>query len=327
MEITTFTGSDRIPVLAWDRDRSIRDWLVEHRGEVEAVLAERGAAILKAVIATPDGLTEISSALQYGVAELSEESSPRSQVSGDIFTSTDYPAAYPIQMHNEYSYGSRWPLRIMFGCLQPAKTGGETPLADMREVFKRLDHGLVHKFVEKKIMYRRNYTPGMGVGWQAAFGTEDRECVESYCASVGIRPIWIGKDTLRTEQVGDAVLTHPRTGESVWFNHAFFFNVRSLEPLSLREFMLGEDEDDLSTNTYYGDGERIEPEVIEELRRVIGACTVVAPWGKGDVMLVDNMLMAHGRTPFSGTRRVVVKMAEVVTRDATTAAAAAKPGS
>jgi hypothetical protein len=39
---------------------------------------------------------------------------------------------------------------------------------------------------------------------------------------------------------------------------------------------------------------------------------VAFPWQKGDILLLDNMLVAHGRAPYAGPRKVVVAMAEPV---------------
>jgi alpha-ketoglutarate-dependent taurine dioxygenase len=35
-------------------------------------------------------------------------------------------------------------------------------------------------------------------------------------------------------------------------------------------------------------------------------------WQKGDLLMVDNMLVAHGRAPFTGPRRILVAMAEKI---------------
>ncbi|MGY4304502.1 alpha-ketoglutarate-dependent taurine dioxygenase [Bradyrhizobium sp. USDA 4369] len=310
----TLEDGTNIPVLEWDRGQGVSAWLSSHRHVVETILVSSGAVLLRAALNRAEDLAEISAALGYRRAEFDEESSPRSRVSGDVFTSTDYPASYPIQMHNEYSYASAWPLRIIFGCLQPAAQGGETPIADMRQVLGLLDPELVDRFRRKKVLYRRNYTSGIGIDWRTAFGTTDREVVESYCARNGIHAIWTAKDGLCTEQIGDAVLIHPVTGDEVWFNHAFFFNVRSLEPKALREFLLQEDESDLSTQTFYGDGSSIGADTIEQIRTAMARCTLAWPWQTGDVLIADNMLMAHGRGAYAGPRRIVVLMANAISR-------------
>ena len=56
--------------------------------------------------------------------------------------------------------------------------------------------------------------------------------------------------------------------------------------------------------------EPIEDEVLDQLRAAYRAATVTFPWQVGDVLLLDNMLVAHGRAPFTGQRRVLVGMAE-----------------
>jgi alpha-ketoglutarate-dependent taurine dioxygenase len=38
---------------------------------------------------------------------------------------------------------------------------------------------------------------------------------------------------------------------------------------------------------------------------------VAFPWQKGDILMVDNMLAAHGREPFTGPRKIMVAMAEL----------------
>ena len=43
-------------------------------------------------------------------------------------------------------------------------------------------------------------------------------------------------------------------------------------------------------------------------RLALRAETVTFPWRRGDVLLLDNMLTAHGRRPFTGDRRVLVAM-------------------
>ena len=107
---------------------------------------------------------------------------------------------------------------------------------------------------------------------------------------------------------------HPVTGESVWFNHIAFWHVSSLEP-QLREAMMALfGEENLAYNTYYGDGTRIEDSIIAEINEAYRQETIAFPWQHGDIMMLDNMLVAHGRSPFVGPRKVLVAMGEAHTR-------------
>ena len=201
-------------------------------------------------------------------------------------------------------------MTIGFYCITAAKQGGETPIADSRKVFHRLDPKLREQFIQQQVMYVRNYGDGLDLPWQKVFQTNNKAVVEAYCRQVGIEVEWKDRHHLRTRQICQAVATHPQTGESVWFNQAHLFHVSNLQP-DVRDRLLAEfDQADLPRNTYYGDGSPIETAVLDEIRQVYQQETVTFPWQNGDILILDNMLAAHGRTPFVGPRRVVVGMAE-----------------
>jgi alpha-ketoglutarate-dependent taurine dioxygenase len=237
-------------------------------------------------------------------------STPRSRVEGKIYTSTEYPAHQTIPQHNEQSYTSEWPLKIWFHCVTASPEGGSTPLSDSRAVYKRIDPRVRARFIDKQVMYVRNYGNGLDVPWQQVFGTDDRVQVERYCARAGILCEWKADGELRTRQVCPAVAQHPRTGEWVWFNQAHLFHVTNLEPVVQEGLLSILDDDELPRNAFYGDGTAIEPAALAEVRAAYQAETHSFAWQAGDVLLVDNMLVAHGRAPFRGPRKVVVAMAE-----------------
>lgn len=161
-------------------------------------------------------------------------------------------------------------------------------------------------------MYVRNFGDGFGLPWQTVFQTEDRRAVEDYCRDHGIQSEWKEDGRLRTRAVRPAAARHPKTGEVTWFNHATIFHVTTLAP-HVRDALLSQfAEADLPSNSYYGGGESIAPEVLEQLRDAYRQETVDFAWQRGDVLMLDNMLVAHGRRPFSGERKIAVGMAEPV---------------
>ncbi|WP_392481081.1 TauD/TfdA family dioxygenase [Nostoc sp. C110] len=242
--------------------------------------------------------------------EYRDRSSPRSPIQGNIYTSTDYPANSSIFLHSELSYAKTWPLKIFFFCIQPAQQGGETPIADTRKLLQRIDGKICDRFSQKGVMYVRNFGDGFGLPWQTVFQTTNPSEVEAFCRSNGIEFEWKEGNRLRTRQVRQAVATHPHTNELVWFNHAAFFHISTLEP-SIRKPLLAEfPESDLPHNTYYGDGSAIEPAVLDEIRSAYQQEMVIFPWQAGDILMLDNMLTAHGRMPFVGARKIAVGMAE-----------------
>jgi alpha-ketoglutarate-dependent taurine dioxygenase len=237
-----------------------------------------------------------------------ERSSPRLQVSGNVYSSTEYPAEGAIFLHCENSYQQTWPLRIFFYCQVAAELGGETPIADTRRILARIDPFVRDKFARKGITYVRNFGTGLGMSWQMAFQTEDRKVVEQYCSEARIEYSWEGGDRLKTKQVRQAIRIHPITGESVWFNHAVFFHVSTLDPATQEVLRGSYSEEELPNNTYYGDGSQIEPRTLDHLRAAYRQEAVCFAWHQGDILMLDNMLAAHGRTPYRGQRRILVGM-------------------
>lgn len=279
----------------------VSGWLETHRALLFRGFGIDSVEAFHAVV----GATSEGELLQYR-----DRSTPRNEVGAGIYVSTVYPAAQAIQLHNEGTYWRRFPGKIFFCCLVAARQGGETPLADVRGVLARLAPRVRDRFRDLGVLYVRNYNDGFGLPWQEVFQTESRGEVEEYCRQQGIAFEWKEGGRLTTRQVRPAIRRHPRSGEEVWFNHAAFFHVSSQEP-AVREAMLADlGEEGLPYNTYYGDGSPLEEEVAEQIRAAYHAETVKFPWQAGDVLLLDNLTVAHGREPYTGERRVVVAMAE-----------------
>lgn len=288
------------------------EWATEQRPWIESQLLQHGGLLFRGFpVREATEFEQFLKAVSGELLEYTYRSTPRSQVQGNIYTSTEYPAEQSIPLHNELSYTRSWPLKIGFFCVQPAVQDGRTPIADSRKVLTRLDSKLRQRFAATGVMYLRNYREGLDLPWQTVFQTEDRAVVEHYCRQMGIEWEWVSPQHLRTRQVCQAVATHPQTGQRVWFNQAHLFHVSSLPQLVRESLLATLPEIGLPRNTYYGDGSPIEPEVLAEIRQAFAAETVSFPWQAGDILLLDNMLTAHGRTPFVGSRRVLTGMAEL----------------
>ncbi|HEX8719951.1 MAG TPA: TauD/TfdA family dioxygenase [Pyrinomonadaceae bacterium] len=289
----------------------LASWVAARREFFAAGLSERGGVLFRGFgVTTPAEFERAARAACGELLEYRYRSTPRARVSGDIYSSTEYPADEHIPLHNEMSYTTSWPLKIAFCCAQPADEGGETPVADSRRVYARVPARVREQFARGGVMYVRNYGRRLDLPWQDVFQTADRAEVEAYCRSASIEFEWRGDDGLRTRQVCQAVAAHPQTGEEVWFNQAHLFHTSNLRP-EVREFLLAScREEDLPRNAYFGDGSPIAGSLLDEVREAYRLETVSFPWRRGDVLVLDNMLAAHGRTPFRGARQILVGMAE-----------------
>jgi alpha-ketoglutarate-dependent taurine dioxygenase len=286
------------------------DWAEENKGRIEELLQTRGVLLIRGL--------KFPSSKQFGqllTILFGEElmgygyrSTPRTELRDNVYTATEYHPSEVIPQHNESSYANKWAMRAGFLCMLPSETGGATPLADSRAVYRKIPEAIRRKFEEKQVLYVRNYGD-IDLPWTEVFQTEDRAVVERYCEENHLRFQWKGDRGLRTEQVNPAVADHPVTGERVWFNQAHLFHISNLRP-DVRESLLAVcGEDDLPRNAYYGDGSPLEEDTLQAIRDVYASETFEFEWRKNDLMLLDNMLFTHGRRPFTGDRKILVGMA------------------
>jgi amino acid adenylation domain-containing protein len=291
----------------------IADWCQAHRSLLDSKLLHHGALLFRGVgIHSAADFEALAAAIcprLYGdYGDL-----PRQDVGGKIYGSTPYPADQAILFHSESSHLQSWPQKIWFCCLQSAQQGGETPIVDCRQILQKLPPRDRDRFEKLQLLYVRNYIDGLDVSWQDFFCTADRGVVEATCRQAGIDYEWLPGDGLRTKQVRPAIAHHLQTRELVFFNQIQLHHPACLEA-EVRTSLLASfgTPDNFPRNVYYGDGSVIADEVVAEILEIYQTLQVSFPWQQGDVLMLDNMLMAHGRNPYCGPRQVVVAMGDMI---------------
>ena len=292
-------------------DVDLAEWARANKPVLNARLYEHGAIVFRGFkLGSVSDFETVASSfyseLYGGYGDL-----PRVGTSDKIYKSTPYPADKPILFHNESSHLRIWPLKISFFCIQASETGGETPLLDCRDVCNRLDPALLKQFEEKGLMYVRNFVDEIDVSWQRFFQTEDRSAVEAMCRNDGVECVWRHDGGLKTRFRTHAVTRHPVTGDRVFFNQVQLHHIRCLDA-DVRDSLLALfGPEDLPRHVYYGDGSPIEDSVMDEITDLYWQMCVKSPWKNGDLILVDNMLTAHARMPYTGARSIAVAMGDM----------------
>jgi alpha-ketoglutarate-dependent taurine dioxygenase len=291
-------------------DIDLAEWVRGNRELLRDLLARHGAVLLRGFgVRSEQEFEQVASGL---CPELfgEYEDLPQAKSAAKVYGSTPYPADKTILFHNESSHMHRWPLKQFFCCLTPALARGETPIVDCREIYRDLRPELLAPFAEQGLRYVRTFVDGLDVSWQAFFHTDDRGAVEEHCRRSGIRYEWTAEG-LRTEQVGPAVAKHPLTGETVFFNQMQVHHPSCLDPDLRTPLTSLYGERGLPRNVLYGDGSPIPDEVVAEILELYWAHSVGFPWQAGDVLMLDNMLVAHARNPYEGPRKIAVAMGEM----------------
>jgi alpha-ketoglutarate-dependent taurine dioxygenase len=277
--------------------------------EIRRLLAQHGALLFRGFpVASAADFHGAVSALSDDHLKYEYRSTPRSEVTDRVVTSTSYPAALEIPLHNENSYHHQWPLTIAFCCLEPAAEGGETPIAPMRRVQAQIGTDLVDEFESRRVEYVRHYHEGVDLSWQSVFQTDSRDEVLRFCEANGIRAEWLDGKLLRTSGTVQGVARHPATGERVFFNQAHLFHVSSLGAAHAEALTAMYGRDRLPRHARFGDGGEIPEATLRHIGKAFRDNEIVFPWQRGDVMVLDNMAYAHGRRPFKGKRQVLAAL-------------------
>ncbi|OLE37169.1 MAG: hypothetical protein AUI36_26645 [Cyanobacteria bacterium 13_1_40CM_2_61_4] len=292
----------------------LADWVRNNREQIERKLYQHGGILFRGFgLKTPADFEQVAGALcQELYAEYGDL--PREGVAGKVYTSTPYPNDKAILYHAESSHLHSWPTKINFFCMKAASEGGCTPIVDLRTVYQKLDPKVRNQFEEKGLMYVRNFSAGVDVPWQRFFHTEDKAAVETECKKAGMGCEWThGGATLRISQVCQSVTQHPVTGEKTFFNQVQLHHVHCLDP-EVRESLLSIfSREDLPRHVYFGDGSEIEDSVMDHVGEVYERNAVRFQWQAGDMVSLDNMLVAHARDPFVGERKILVALGDMIT--------------
>ncbi len=290
----------------------LADWARNNRDYIEQKLHQHGGILFRGfALSTPADFERVAGSIYKQIyAEYGDL--PREGVAGKIYTSTPYPEDKSILYHNEGSHMNRWPSRISFFCVIPAKEGGCSPIVDTRKVYQQLDPKVRQKFEEQGLMYVRNFSEGLDVSWQRFFQSDDPVVVEESCKKQGFTCEWVSKDHLRVRQKCRGVLRHPVSGDLSFFNQVQLHHVHCLDPDVRQSLLSIFKREDLPRHVYFGDGSAIEDSVMDHIGEIYEKNAVRFQWRAGDMVTLDNMITAHARDPYVGPRKIVVALGDIV---------------
>ncbi len=217
---------------------------------------------------------------------------------------------------------------------------GETPLADFRRVYRDLPPDVRARFESRGVKNIRNYAGPNGGNrldpwklkrWDEMFGTTDRAAVARSCEANGFDLTWKPDGGLRLVNVQPAAKKHPVTGEPVWFNHTQVFHLSAVPDeyrriadrqgqlryvalagvarAAVRLRRRAVPDEDQAMHCTHGDGTPIADGDMDAVRDAIWQNMVFFKWRKGDVLIIDNDSVAHGRMPYTGPRQIAVAWA------------------
>jgi len=249
--------------------------------------------------------------------------SPRTKVTGSVYSSTEAPAALRIPLHNELSFVRHYPKHIFFFCETAPAARGETILGDARRVYRALDPDVRSRFIAKQLKYVSAYYGKSLVmdlvnsfqrshkSWREVFETDERSEVERLCREHDFQFQWHDRNWIKISQTRPAAMQHPETAEWVWFSqpHLYDFNPRLLGTWRYVGAKLFYARPHTRMHEiFHADGSKVDRRDLYHIMDTLDANTVAFPWMKGDLLVLDNVLTMHGRASFVGPRRILAAM-------------------
>ncbi|MEU0677660.1 TauD/TfdA family dioxygenase [Streptomyces sp. NPDC006172] len=279
--------------------------------DLDGLLVREKAVVFRGFKVPPEGLDPVLDRMLPRRLAYVHGNSPRTKVGSNVYTSTEYPQEYTISMHNEMSYAHAWPTRLAFYCALAPTTGGATPVVDAALWLQSLDPEVRDAFRDG-VRYTQNLHGGKGLGksWQDTFETTDRDEVDVFLKETEADWSWGPGDSLKISQLRPATTVHPVTGAEVWFNQSDQWHPASLGDDTAKALAQIMPADELPQSVTFADGSPIPDAHVLQVRDRGLEHAVDCDWREGDLMLIDNLLVGHGRRPFTGPRRILVAMSD-----------------
>lgn len=284
-------------------------WVKENREPLLAALAQHGALIFRdfglASDVDFDRFIEAFGLPNFTYAE-SLSNAVRRNRSDRVFTANEAPAQVSIFLHHEMAQTPVFPSKLFFFCEHADMTGGATPLCRSDVLLSRLRAQrpkFVQDCIEKNVRYSNSMpleddlASGQGRSWKSTLSVGSLDEAEAKLAGLGYTWEWQAGDVLRVTTPALPAVRELDDGRSVFFNQL------------IAAFRGWKDaRNSAEKSICFGDGSAIDPDDMAVAIALADELSFDTPWQQGDVALVDNFLVMHGRRPFEGERRILASL-------------------
>ena len=224
-----------------------------------------------------------------------------------IFTANESPPDVSIFLHHELAQTTLYPSHLFFYCEQPSDAGGETPICRSDLLLEELENDLplfVKKIRKLGVRYT-NVIPsevdtgsGQGRSWQDTLSTSEKMSAETILKDLNYNWRWLDDDSLKITTCSLPAIRVLPNGISVFFNQL------------IAAFKGWNDKRNKAEQSIsFGDGSEISKEDMIKVCELSDEIAFDLFWKKNDVLIINNMMVMHGRKPFFGKRSVLASLA------------------
>ena len=287
----------------------IAEWIAQHRTQIEDQLALTGAILFRGFGVVNDGdfdafirafdwpnftyAESLSNAVRRNRTEL-------------VFTANEAPSTVSIFLHHEMAQTPVYPSKLLFFCEQAAEQGGATPICRSDILLQQLREQLpdfVAACERKGVRYSQtmpleeDLASGQGRSWKSTLSAENRQQAEGKLAHLDYDWQWQEDGSLSVTTPVLPAVRQLNDGRTVFFNQLI---------AAFRGWKDARNSGEKSI--CFGDGSAIDSSHMALAIDLADKLTFDIPWQSGDVALLDNFLVMHGRRPFQGKRTVLASL-------------------
>lgn len=231
-----------------------------------------------------------------------------------VFTANEAPPNVEIFLHHEMAQTLTFPGALFFFCEKAAESGGATPICRSDRTLKTLETQnptFIAKLRSVGVKYRNsmpseaNHESGQGRSWKDTLTVNSAHEAEEKLAVLGYQFNWLEDGGLSVQTPALAAVDHFGRGKDVFFNQI----VAAAAGWTVAA-------DDREPRLCFGDDSPIEHADLADTIKAAYQHTVDLEWQTGDVALLDNLKVMHGRRPFEGSRSVLASLCNPISRPA-----------
>jgi alpha-ketoglutarate-dependent taurine dioxygenase len=253
-------------------------------------IARRGAVMFRGFELSNDAFAAFADRFSRRTVPALHAGLNRERVGGDEHTVTVDMGSGLVGYHLEMGYSPSKPELLWFYCVEPAARGGETIVCDGAAMLAKMDPSLAATFRARRIKYVFRGADAAHWGLFAGEPLDYQQALERLAKLPGVRCAPSREaGRLDLEYVTSAIVRSRLAGVEAFASSITIFDHERVR---------------------FEDDAPIDRGLRLELAGAAAECAGDVPWRAGDVLVVDNSRVMHGRQPFHGARRILVRMTD-----------------